>query len=241
MKKKASSREGTERRAEQFIYTPTPVGVSKAWTAHCAGEPYWCMCHEHTRAQPGTKVCVAWYTDGALICPRCRPAVVPSRIGYVPVWREIDHRPCLVIVHESVEDLLSGVGFGVRVLIGCVERGASVFVRPVSEQTRWVSEHPLRQRACDLTLSLYTIWAYPALATWDAEGDATTASPPKVNALTVPTESDTAVSLPHDRLAGLLDAQSAGLAESAERARRNAEFIRSHGASGSNGKPKPKG
>jgi hypothetical protein len=169
MRKKAPREEGVEVCAEQFTYLPTPFGLKNAWAAHAAGEPYWCRCHEHNKHQHGTKVCLTWYTDAALPCPRCRPGVRATRVGYCPVWREFDGKPVMVIVHESAEDHLKGVGYGVRVLVACLEQGSSVVVKRAEEQTRFQSEHPLRQAPCDISLSLYTMWGYQQLVEWDAK------------------------------------------------------------------------
>lgn len=242
MRKKAPREEGTKPVAEQFVYTPTPYGVAKAWTAHAAAEPYWCMVHEHTKSTPGTKICCDWYTDGAVPCPRCRPAVVPTRVAYVPVWREIDHKPCLVIVHESAEDLLKGVEFGVRVLIGCVERGASVFVKPAPEQSRWVSEHPLRQRPADMFLTLHTLWGYPALAKWEQQEGRGASVAEKVSAADVPTQPGKGVPFPREQLASYFNVEEQKLRDAAERARLNAEFVRNVGPNpNGNGKHKKGG
>ena len=242
MRKKALPGEGKNSRAEQFSYTSTQPGLAKVWYGWCAAEPYWCLAHEHTKAQPGTKVCVNWYTDGEMICPRCKPAVVPSRIGYVFLYREVDHKPVLVIVHESAEDLLKGVVFGVRCMVGCVERGASVFVRPAPDQTRMLTENPLRKVPCDIALSLHTLWGYGALAAWDAQQNWPVAIP-KVNALTdVEEESTGMVPLPHDRLKELFEESAKKLDDAAERSRRNAAWVsENRPKANGNGKHKPKG
>jgi hypothetical protein len=241
MKKKGSPGGGRERRAEQFAYTPTPPGIAKAWTATAAAEPYWCTVHEHTKATPGTKVCVDWYTDGALICPRCKPSLVPTTVAYVPVWREIDHKPCLVIVHETAADLLAGVAFGVRVLIGCVERGSSVFVRATDEQPRWASENPLRQQPADLSTTLYTLWGYTQLWAWSNTQDAREPGREKVSVRDLPEVSDNPVSLPHDRLAALFNESAKKLDQASDRARKSAEWVEEQKKVSTNGKHKPAG
>jgi hypothetical protein len=238
MKKKGTPGGGRERRAEQFAYTPTTPGIAKAWTATAAAEPYWCTVHEHTKATPGTKICVDWYTDGELICPRCKPSLVPTTIAYVPVWREIDHKPCLVIVHETAADLLAGVEFGVRVLIGCVEKGSSVFVRATDEQPRWSSENPLRQKAVDLSTTLYTIWGYAQLWAWSNTVNAREPAREKVSVKGIAEPSDNRVSLPHDRLRDLFNATAQKLEESAERSRKSAEWVEEQKKISKNGKAK---
>lgn len=164
--KKATPGEGGEVRAEQFAYTSTQAGLKNTWNAWCAHEPYWCKAHEHTDKFPGTKVCTAWFTDGAVPCPRCRPAVVPTVIAYVPVWREVDLKPCLVIIHEGQSDNAVSLKFGTFVLIGRVGAGDGVFVKPSETQRPWRSDLPCRQSPCDLNATLLTIWGYPALEQW---------------------------------------------------------------------------
>lgn len=172
--KKDTPGERTQKCAEQFAYTGTQFGLKNCWTAWAAAEPYWCRAHEHTEKTPGTKVCVSWFTDGALICPRCRPAVVPSELAYVFVYRELDHKACLVIVHDTVRDLVKGIEYGTRVLIGRVEKGASVFVKRADDQTPFRTEQECRKRPCDIAVSLLTMWGYPALTTWCSLPERTT-------------------------------------------------------------------
>lgn len=165
--RKGTPGEGREQTAEQFAYTEVPAGLKAQWSGWVAGEPYWCKAHEHKPpGVVGTKVCVEWFSFGSLICPRCKPAVLPSDICYVPVYRETDHKACLVICHETVADLLAGLDYGTRVIIGRVERGASVFVRRAETQVPFVTSQKQRQAPCDLRLTLLTIWGYPQLTMW---------------------------------------------------------------------------
>lgn len=164
--KKAVPGEGTETRAEQFSYTRTQPGLKGIWYAWCAHEPYWCKVHEHTEKTPGTKVCLTWATDSALRCPRCRPGVVPTTVAYVPVWRELDLAPCMVIVHESTADRLAGVEFGTYVMVSCVEQKGGVCLTRAAEQRRWVTSLPYRQSPCDIAVSLLTMWGYPQYNEW---------------------------------------------------------------------------
>lgn len=166
--KRATPGQGAERRYEQFSYTKTGPGLKNQWPCWCSCEPYWCKVHEHTEKTPGTKVCVDWFTDGALICPRCRPAHEPTTIAYVAVWRAEDLKPCMVICHESVSDMLMLLKFGVEATVGCTDRNSSVWVRATGIQSKWVSALPYRQKAIDIMVSLLTMWGYPALTSWYA-------------------------------------------------------------------------
>lgn len=164
--KKAVPGEGTETKAEQFSYTRTQPGLKGVWYAWCAHEPYWCKVHEHTEKTPGTKVCLTWATDSALRCPRCRPGVVPTTVAYVPVWRELDLAPCMVIVHEGTADRLAGVEFGTYVMVSCVEQKGGVCLTRAAEQRRWNTSLPYRQSPCDIAVSLLTMWGYPQYTDW---------------------------------------------------------------------------
>jgi hypothetical protein len=169
--KKAAPGDGGERRCEQFIYTRTQPGLKGAWCAWCAHEPHWFKVHEHNEHQRGTKVCLTWFTDGAIPCPRCRPGVVPTTCAYVPVWREEDLKPCMVIVHESAADVMQGLSFGVFALVGCVEKGASVYVKRSEVQKPWNPTQEFRRSPCDIAVSLLTMWDYPSLNQWCATAD----------------------------------------------------------------------
>lgn len=152
-------------RAESFSNVKVPPSL-KTWTAYCAGEPYWCRAHEHTDKAPGTKVCLHWVTDGALHCPRCKPYFKLSRIAYVPLYREMDNKAVFVICHETVEDMLNELSFGVEVMVGRVEACASIFVKRSAGNSRYKSTMPTRQEECDLTKSLLSVWKYPQLDEW---------------------------------------------------------------------------
>jgi hypothetical protein len=167
--KKASPGEGGQERAEQFGYTRTSPGLKGVWYGWCAHEPYWVRVHEHRDSPPserGTKVCLTWATDNALRCPRCRPGVVPTTVAYVPVWREQDLAPCMVICHESAGDRLAGVEYGVYVMVSCVEVNGGVCVSRAATQRPWTSTLPYRQGPCDIAVSLLTMWQYPQYTEW---------------------------------------------------------------------------
>jgi hypothetical protein len=163
--KKATPGKGRGATPDQFSYTPTPVSL-KAWYAWCAGEPEWYEVHEHTDRQPGTKICVDWATDGALECPRCRPFLKTTTCAYVPLYRELDLKSCLVICHDSVSDLLADLVFGTPVMVGRVSSDASVFVRRTESMAKFASALPDRQGPCNLLPSLLSMWKYPQYEQW---------------------------------------------------------------------------
>ncbi len=164
--KKGTPGKGDSQRAEQFSNAKTPASA-KTWDAWCAGEPYWCLAHEHTDAEPGTKACVNWLTDGELKCPRCRLKSKPRTwVSYVPLYRDLDNKAVFVICHETVRDLLDQLFFGVAVYVGRVEAKASIFVKRSVNEKRYTSSMPTRQVACDLTDTLLNIWKWPQYEEW---------------------------------------------------------------------------
>lgn len=151
---------------DSFSYTPVHHGLKNTFGAWLAGDPYWALAHEHTKATPGTKPCLEWLTDGAVPCPRCRPQVRPVWIGWVPLYREIDHKPIMVIVHESVMDLLAGLGYPTHVLVGRVDENSSVFVKRSDNAVSFATGNQQRKCAVDITADLLTMWGIPALERW---------------------------------------------------------------------------
>lgn len=164
--KKATPGKGKGHTPDQFSYTPTPVSL-KCWYAWCAGEPEWYEVHEHDgKSNIGTKICLDWATDGVLQCPRCRPFVKPTTCAYVPLYREMDTHPCVVICHNSVAELLEGLKYKTPVMVGRVSADASVFVRVTDGMAPFSSTHPDRQSPCDLLPSLLSMWGYPQYEQW---------------------------------------------------------------------------
>lgn len=164
--KKGTPGKGGQGRADSFSYTKVPSGLKSTFGAFMAGDPYWCLAHEHTKATPGTKPCLDWMTDGALRCPRCRPHTMPTWVGYVPLYREADHAPILVIVHEAAMDLLTGVTYPAHVLVGRVEDNASVFVKRSDTRLSFRTDNEQRKRPRDVTGDLLNMWRVPELERW---------------------------------------------------------------------------
>lgn len=150
---------------ESFSYWGPPIS-SKPRYAWVAGEPEWFEVHEHNQKQHGTKVCLNWFTDGALKCPRCRPLHDTTTVAYLPLYREEDGKPVFLIVHESAADVIDGLEFGVFVYVGRVDGVSSVYAKPADEQRTMNSVNPTRNRPCYLMPSLLTVWDYPELDGW---------------------------------------------------------------------------
>lgn len=166
--KKGTPGKGGESARDSFSAVPVGSGMKNVWTGWLAGEPYWALAHEHKPpAVIGTKPCLVWISDGALACPRCKPQVRPTWIGWVPVYREQDNAPCIVIVHESVMDLLTGLTYGTRVMVGRSVETSSVYVRRAESQApRFQSDHEQRQGPRDVTPDLLQMWGIPVLDQW---------------------------------------------------------------------------
>lgn len=240
--RKGTPGQGGQVRADSFSYTSVAHGLKGWFTAWLAGPIYWCQVHEHTKKQPGTKPCLEWLTDGDLRCPRCRPQVVPTWVGYVPLYREQDHKPVIVIIHESVMDLIHGLSYPEAVIVGRVDENSSVFVRKCDTGVIFKTDNAARRRPVDVTRDLLTMWRIPELDRWVCEksrGNSTT------NLTEVENVSDTgrhdavdAGTLAHDnRLLGDSFMRALDPDTQAEiRRRRNEEFVSENG----NGKPHKK-
>lgn len=171
--KKGTPGQGGESPRDSFGHVPVGSGLKNTWTGWIAGETYWARAHEHKPpAALGTKPCLTWLTDGALPCPRCKPRVLATWIGWVPIYREVDHAPCIVIVHESVMDVVAGLRYGTRVMVGRAAETSSVYVRRAeSQQPVWSSTHEQRQGPRDITPDLLAMWGIPMLDQWIRASD----------------------------------------------------------------------
>lgn len=176
-RKRSSPGRGKPGAPSSFSYWGVPVSVKPLY-AWVAGECEWYEVHEHTPREHGTKVCLRWYTDGALRCPRCRPLVPTTTIGYLPIYRESDLKPCVLLLHESVADLVTSLRFRDYIMIGRVDVHSSTFAKKAETRETFASVLPSRQSPCDLLPSLLTMWGYPELNHWIAtHGDRVPVSP----------------------------------------------------------------
>lgn len=165
--RKGTPGKGGNTRTDSFSYVPVAPGLKSGFTGWLAGEPYWCdEAHEHSKADPGTKPCLHWMTEGQLDCPRCRRVRPVRCIGWVPLYREQDHKPIIVIVHESAASLLAKLAHPTMVLVGRVAASDSVFVRRNDTQTLMRTESDARKSPVDITRDLLMMWNIPALTEW---------------------------------------------------------------------------
>lgn len=170
-------------------HVSTPRGI-KAWTAWIAGPVLWFKCHQLKRTKP----CIEEITDGELECPWCAGGVPKHTMGYIPLYRELDAKPCYELLYDDAREDLDRLKLHERVMVG---RGPgktdTVYVMKCSVQTPvWQTRDPQRMRPADLTTSLLRMWAIPILIQWYSETERVSIPAPKATALTT----DTAVTLP---------------------------------------------
>lgn len=166
MLRKGTPGEGWQGGTDSFSYTPVQTGTKGAFAAWLAGDVYWSLCHEHTDKWPGTKPCLDWITHGELRCPRCNSPKAPTWIGYVPLYREQDHAPLLVLVHENAQDLVRGLSYPDHVLVGRVADKSGVYVRKSETAIPFRTENANRKRPIDVTSQLLKMWKLPQLEEW---------------------------------------------------------------------------
>lgn len=166
MLKKGTPGEGWQGGSDSFSYTSVQPGTKGGFAAWLAGDVYWALAHEHTERQPGTKPCLDWLTDGTLRCPRCRGPKQPTWIGWVPLYREQDHAPILVVIHQNAHDLVRELRYPDYVLVGRVADKSGVFVRKTDLQMPFKTENAARKQAVDITANLVVMWKIPQLEEW---------------------------------------------------------------------------
>lgn len=154
--------EGGGKRRVHFVHVITKA--NQTWHAHVAGPCHWYECHCKGRTKP----CLAWLTDGELACERCSPLAPTEDIGYMPLYREVDGKPCFVVVHDYVRDKVDALKLHQRVMVGRgSEQSDGVYVlpalnpRPLYETSRADFRQP-----ADLTESLLRVWGIPDLVAW---------------------------------------------------------------------------
>lgn len=157
-----SSPERGRNRHVHFRYVNTPNGTT--WHGWLAGLPHWFLCH--TRGK--TKPCLHDMTSGQLECPRCGETQEPEVIAYLPIYREVDGCPCMVILHECQREKVDQLPLHARVIIGREKDRAdgvwvSLALRPTPTFQSTLDE---RRRAADLTETLLRLWALPDLTAW---------------------------------------------------------------------------
>lgn len=145
-----------------FTYLATPRG--DRWHAWIAGPCHWFDAHTKGKSKP----CLTVMCGGALECPRCTPLDPVEEIGYQPLYREVDGRPCMVIIHEHSRERVDQLKLHARVCVGREEEAsAAVWVAPALVATpKYQTTLAERMRPADLTETLLRVWSIPALTEW---------------------------------------------------------------------------
>lgn len=233
--RKGNPGRGSGSRPDSFTYVPVGTGLKSGFHGWLAGPPYWCEeAHEyHDRIGP-TKPCLHWLTNGEVHCDRCRKQPKVTCLAWVPLYREVDTHPVLVIVHEVAADLLAPLRYPDYCLVGRIDATSSVFVRKSDNRLSLVTEKESRKRPVDVTGDLISMWNLPELNDWLRKKGAFGLRE-KVSAMEVPTESSGMVPLDVNRLAEHCEEETRKLDEAAERSRNNTAFLRQASQNG-NGK-----
>lgn len=153
---------GGKRPRVHFAYVTTTAG--KPWRAWVAGACHWFTVHPKGKTKP----CLHEMTKGELTCERCDAGHGWEIAGYMPLYRESDARPVMVIVHEYTRELVDQLKLHSRVLVGRGEdKTDGVYVIPNPDQRPpYTSTLPERMRPADLTETLLRVWRLPDLVTW---------------------------------------------------------------------------
>lgn len=153
---------GPEGTATQFRYVGTDCGTR--WTAYVAGKCHWFKCHTRGRTKP----CLHVMTDGYLACTRCDPERPAVDVGYLPLYREVDLRPVMVLVYVDQLDSVNALKLHQRVTIGREnQQSDSTWVGPaMTKGAMFYSTLRERYRDADLTQTLLKLWGIPELVAW---------------------------------------------------------------------------
>lgn len=163
--RKAAPGEGAKKARTHFGYVSTTPG--KSWFGWIAGPCYWCVCHTAGASKP----CLDWMTRGEIACPRCAQPKPPEEIGYQPLYRDVDGRPVMVIVHNYSREQVDALKFRQFVTVARGTDSADpVMVSGVpGKQTWYHSTLPERQQHADLTETLLRVWGIQELCAWHAQ------------------------------------------------------------------------
>lgn len=151
-----------EKRRTHFSYVGTNPG--QRWTGYLAGQSQWFECHPKRPCVP----CLSAITDDAVRCPICNGTRTGEVVGYVPIYRESDGRPVMVLCYEEVRDKVEKIEFHRRLLVGREPgRGNRIWILaapdPLPLYTSTLAE---RMVPADLTDTLLAVWRCPALIDW---------------------------------------------------------------------------
>lgn len=152
-----------------FSYQGTDA--KRPWHGYVAGPCMWFDCHTPSKSQP----CLLRATNGELDCPRCHEIKPWEPIGYLPVYRQSDGKPLVVIVHEYTREIVDKLEFHRRVLVKREDGvGDGVCVtHALDRMPKYHSTLADRNRPAQPMLSLLKMWRYPQLVQWLNDTDGT--------------------------------------------------------------------
>lgn len=150
----------------------------------------WIVAHGRSR----TTVCSQWFTDGAVHCLACDAGELAHIAGYVPLYREIDCRPCMVLVKEDARHQIDALFFHQRVIVGRDKIvNATCYVIPaLVQEPGFKTTLAERLRPADISRSLLAVWRNPAVTSWhyatkgEPQPGPTLATPPAGKSATPP-------------------------------------------------------
>jgi len=175
--------EGKSGSGIHFAYMGTACGAK--WNAFTAGPCVWLECHPAKKTKP----CCAEITGGELVCQFCGVMPPVKTLGWLPVWREVDYRPGVVVLYEHQRGTVDTFGLHDRVLIGReADQSDGTWVAPALAQgKRFTTALEIRKVAHDVSHSLLRMWKLPALTAWfersEASSEKKTVSLPKGTAV----------------------------------------------------------
>lgn len=139
---------------------------NKQWYAHVAGKAQWYECHHVGKSKP----CLHEVSGGELECPHCNAGKFCETIGYLPLYRAIDGKPCSVLVHADVRDVVDQHKYLDYVMIGRAggQSDGVYVVRPMTKGPKFYSTLEAKNTEADIWPTLVRMWKIPALTEWDA-------------------------------------------------------------------------
>lgn len=238
--RKAPPGGGGEPRHVHFRYVST--GQGQKWPAYMAGPVHWFVTHELKRTKP----CVEYMTSGELSCTYCEASKPKRTLGYVPLYRQEDGLPCMVIVYDGAREELDRLTLHTRVLVGrSLGRNDTVYVlRAAAHEPVYQSRLAERNVPVDLSITLLRIWQIPELSDWYARTEQEPVPEPLPKP-EKPSESvaDAILNGKHGTLRQWTEFALGTEAEKVQALKKNAATVDSWKQASANGthKPKPKG
>lgn len=169
---------GGSGRSPRVHFTYVSPKNGKNFHAWMAGMAHWYECH--TRGK--SCVCLNWISGGELECPRCVEPVETQ--GYVPLYRETDTKPVMVIVKEYAREIIDRLCLHQWVVVGRgLESSDGVYVvrSPAATQPKFETTLAYKKVSADLTETLLRVWRSAELIEWyrQTHGGPAIVVPPK--------------------------------------------------------------